>query len=110
MGRYHVEALEWPVTVFHFAQGKSHMPSLSIFFGIVIRMFYNDHPPPHFHAEHQGQKATFTFDGELLAGEIQSRVAKRLIKEWAKAHEKELALNWSLMRKGKPFDSIEPLS
>ena len=29
-------------------------------------MFFADHPPPHFHAEYQGEKATFTFDGELL--------------------------------------------
>ncbi len=44
---------------------EATMPTLSIFFGIVIRMFYNDHPPPHFHAEYQGQKATFTFDGNV---------------------------------------------
>lgn len=46
------------------------MPVISTFFGIVIRMFYQEHGVPHFHAEYQGQQATFTLDGELLAGSI----------------------------------------
>ena len=49
------------------------MPVISVFFGIVIRMFYREHGVAHFHAEHQGQQATFTFDGRLLAGSIGSR-------------------------------------
>lgn len=57
------------------------MPVVSTFFGIVIRMFYREHGVPHFHAEYQGQQATFTFDGETLAGNIHSRTALRLIKE-----------------------------
>ena len=56
------------------------MPVVSIFFGIVIRMFYREHGVAHFHAEHQGQQATFTFDGELLAGTLRSRTARRLIR------------------------------
>ena len=55
------------------------MPIISTFFGIVIRMFYEDHPPPHFHAEHQGQQGTFGFDGVMIAGSIRSRTALRLI-------------------------------
>lgn len=47
------------------------MPVIATFFGIVIRMFYREHGVPHFHAEYQGQQATFTFDGELLAGALQ---------------------------------------
>ena len=70
------------------------MPIISTFFGIVIRMYYADHPPPHFHAEYQGQRATFNFDGELLRGEIRSKSAKRLIKEWAQLHKAELMVNW----------------
>ena len=42
------------------------MPVVSLFFGIVIRMFYLVHGIPHFHAEYQGQHATFTFEGEIL--------------------------------------------
>ncbi len=59
------------------------MPVVSVFFGIVIRMFYREHGVPHFHAEYQGQQATFTFDGELLAGALHSKTALRLLKEWA---------------------------
>ena len=51
------------------------MPVISVFFGIVIRMFYREHGVPHFHAEHHGQQATFTLDGKLLAGSIGSRTA-----------------------------------
>ena len=43
------------------------MPVISVFFGIIIRMFYREHGVSHFHAEYQGQQATFTFDGEVLA-------------------------------------------
>jgi uncharacterized protein DUF4160 len=49
------------------------VPVISTFFGIVIRMFYQEHGVPHFHAEYQGQQATFTFNGEILAGSISSR-------------------------------------
>lgn len=85
------------------------MPIISAFFGIIIRMYYRDHEPPHFHAEHQGQHATFTFDGELLAGSIRSRTASRLIREWAKEHEAELKDNWQKVKDGDPLDHIAPL-
>lgn len=85
------------------------VPVISAFFGIIIRMFYREHGVPHFHAEHQGQQATFTFDGEVLAGAIRSRVALRLIKEWANAHHEELAANWNRMRAGDTLERIAPL-
>jgi uncharacterized protein DUF4160 len=85
------------------------MPIISTFFGIMIRMFYSEHGIPHFHAEHQGQRASFTFDGELLAGSMQSRTALRLIKEWSLAHQGELTENWSRMAAGEPLEGIAPL-
>lgn len=72
-------------------------------------MYHREHGIPHFHAEHQGQQATFTFDGEVLAGSISSRTALRLIKEWALAHSKELAANWNKARSGEPLERIAPL-
>jgi hypothetical protein len=69
------------------------MPIVSTFFGIVIRMFYVEHGPPHFHAEHQGQRATFTFRGNPLRGTIQSGTALRLIHEWSIARRAELEAN-----------------
>jgi len=85
------------------------MPTISVFFGIIIRMFYRDHNPPHFHAEYQGQNATFDFSGKLLEGEIDSRTAKALIRKWALLHKPELSRNWENMRQRKEFIRIEPL-
>ena len=85
------------------------MPVISTFFGIVIRMYYREHGVVHFHAEYQGQHATFTTDGEILAGSIASRTAMRLIKEWSLAHQAELDANWSRAREGEPLDRIAPL-
>lgn len=85
------------------------MPVISTFFGIVIRMFYQEHGIPHFHAEYQGQQATFTFDGEILAGTIRSRTALRLIRDWALAHQEELELNWTRARGGHGLQWIAPL-
>ncbi len=44
------------------------MPYVSMFFGIIIRMFYSEHNPPHFHAEYQGSEGIFNFEGEMLRG------------------------------------------
>jgi hypothetical protein len=85
------------------------MPTISVFFGIIIRMFYRYHNPPHFHAEYQGQNATFNFEGNLQEGEIDSRTAKELIKKWARLHKSELAKNWENMRQQRQFARIEPL-
>lgn len=85
------------------------MPIVSVFFGIVIRMFYKEHEPPHFHAEHQGQDAKFDFAGQLMVGEMRSATARRLIEEWAAAHATELQTNWAKMKAGEPLDRIPPL-
>jgi len=85
------------------------VPVISVFFGIVIRMFYREHGAGHFHAEYQGQQATFTFDGKLLAGSIRSRTALRLIEEWATLHRSELEANWNRVKAGDPLQRIEPL-
>lgn len=85
------------------------MPAISIFFGIIIRMFYNEHEPAHFHAEYQGQRAKFDFTGRMMVGTIGSKTARHLIRQWAKAHETELRANWQRMKAGKPLELIEPL-
>jgi hypothetical protein len=86
------------------------MPIVSTFFGILIRMYYQEHGVPHFHAEHQGQFATSTFDGSLLAGSIQSGTAIRLIRQWALAHRGALDANWERARAGTQLEAIPPLS
>ena len=72
-------------------------------------MFYREHGVPHFHAEYQGEQASFTFDGEVLAGAIRSRTARRLIKEWSLAQREELDANWNRARDGDTLERIAPL-
>ena len=72
-------------------------------------MFYKEHEPVHFHAEHQGQQGKFDLEGKMIAGHIRSGTARRLIKEWASAHRRELESNWKNMKVGDPLERIEPL-
>jgi len=85
------------------------MPEISRFFGIVIQMFYNDHAPPHCHAEHQGDKALFDFQGNILRGNLRSRTARRLVREWIDLHAHELTADWELARAGEELRTIDPL-
>jgi len=85
------------------------MPIISAFFGIVIRMFYKEHEPPHFHAEYQGRQGKFGFDGKMIVGNIQSRTARRLVREWASVHRRELEADWERMKAGRPLERIAPL-
>lgn len=86
------------------------MPYVSMFFGIIIRMFHNEHNPPHFHAEYQGQRGLFDFDGNMLKGNMKSNTAKKLIQEWALLHREELQHNWDKAVQGKQVDKIAPLN
>lgn len=72
-------------------------------------MFYNDHEPIHFHAEYQGQRGKFDLNGQMIVGNIQSRTALRLIKEWTLLHQVEIRGNWENAKLGRPLDIIEPL-
>jgi hypothetical protein len=85
------------------------VPIISIFFGIVVRMFYREHEPAHFHAEHQGQAGKFDFSGKMVVGNIQSKTALRLIRQWALLHRVELEANWAKTKTGLPLDKIAPL-
>jgi hypothetical protein len=71
------------------------MPEISRFFGIVVAMFYNDHPPPHFHVRYGNQRAIIDI-GSLfvLEGSLSPR-ALGLVVEWAAQHQHELRANWA---------------
>lgn len=84
------------------------MPVISMFFGIIISMFYSEHAPPHFHAKYQEHKATFNLDGELIEGDMPSGKIK-FIAAWAELHKDELAANWELAENGKELYQINPL-
>lgn len=85
------------------------MPRISEFYGIVIEMYYGDHPPPHFHARYAGEDAKVAIaTGELIAGALPGR-AVRLVREWARAHRSELDANWERARRHEKPRSIDPL-
>jgi hypothetical protein len=85
------------------------MPFVSMFFGIIIRMFFSEHNPPHFHAEYQGTEGIFNFEGEMLRGNIKSATALRLIREWAILRNAELNENWRNISEKVSINKIEPL-
>ena len=86
------------------------MPEISRFFGIIIRMFYDEHNPPHLHAEYQGNKAVFDFYGNMTKGDLGSRTAVRLIREWIDIHVQELEKDWVAARKDQELKRIAPLN
>ena len=85
------------------------MPEVCRFFGIVIRMFYNDHEPPHFHAFYGGKLVRINIETlTLLEGKLPPR-ALGLIVEWAALHQKELLRNGNRARKRREIRKIAPL-
>lgn len=85
------------------------MPELSRFFGIIIRMYYDDHLPPHFHAIYSNQEAQILINPiAVLNGDI-SRRALSMVFEWAALHQQELQENWDRLQKEEPSVKIEPL-
>ncbi|MCL2103645.1 MAG: DUF4160 domain-containing protein [Kiritimatiellaeota bacterium] len=85
------------------------MPQISSFFGIIIRMFYDEHNPPHFHAQY-GEYACCVDIHTLcvIEGHLPARVLGLVI-EWAMLHREELAANWHLIERQKPISKIAPL-
>ena len=85
------------------------MPTISMFYGIIIRMFNNgEHNPPHFHASYQDYNAVFNMEGELIEGDMPKKQCK-LISAWAEIHMDELLVNWELAMNEQPPYKIEPL-
>jgi len=79
------------------------------FFGIVIRMYFDEHDPPHFHAEYQGYKSVFDFKGNVIKGNLNSKTATRLVREWIDLRINDLQEDWDLARSGKEVKKIAPL-
>ena len=85
------------------------MPEVSRFFGIIIRMFYHKHSPPHLHAEYARNKVVLDFQGNILRGNIGSRTALRIVRDWIDLHTAELMENWELAKSGEEIRKIAPL-
>ena len=85
------------------------MPQISSFFGIIIRMFYDEHNPPHFHAQYGEHRCSIdicTFG--VIEGYLPAR-ALGLVVEWAILHQQELIENWRNVEEKKPLNKITPL-
>lgn len=85
------------------------MPELSRFFGVVIRMFYSDHDPAHFHAIYGEYEALIEVETlSIFRGSLPRR-ALALVLEWAALHRAELRDDWQRARNGETLKAIEPL-
>jgi hypothetical protein len=85
-------------------------PQLREFYGIVIEMYFADHPPPHFHARYGGEEATIVIaSGAVLAGSLPGR-ALRLVREWLAEHRAELDVNWERARNHEAPEPVAPLT
>jgi hypothetical protein len=85
------------------------MPEISRFFGIVIKMFFGDHAPPHFHAEYGNEKAVFDIRTLMLIRGSLSPRAFGLVIEWAAQHQSELLDLWERASKNESLYKVPPL-
>jgi hypothetical protein len=85
------------------------MPTISVFYGIIIRMYHRDHAPPHFHVLYQDNEAKIDIENlEVMAGYLPRR-ALGLVLDWAELHQNELRDNWRLAQQRRPINNIRPL-
>ncbi len=85
------------------------MPEISRFLGIVIKMFFDDHNPPHFHVEYGDRNDVIDIRRlSPLAGDLPPRVMGLVI-EWAVLHQQELLDDWKRAQAQEPLRKIDPL-
>lgn len=81
------------------------MPEIARFYGIIIKLFFGDHPPPHFHAVYGEYIAVFDIQTlEAIEGDLPNR-ARKLVVEWATIHQTELLEIWNTQE----FRKLSPL-
>ena len=89
------------------------MPVLSMFFGIIVRMYRElggKHNIPHLHAEYAGKEVVISLDGTILEGKNDFPKNKlKMLEVWMDIHHEELVANWDLLSAGEPFFRIDPL-
>lgn len=81
------------------------MPEIAKFYGIIIKLFFGDHPPPHFHAIYGEHMGLFNLETlEMIEGDLPSR-ARKLVLEWAALYQSELKDMWEKQE----FRKLPPL-
>jgi len=88
------------------------MPTISMFYGILVSMYFMDtgeHHTPHIHVFYQDFEAVFSIpEGTLLAGDF-PRKKRRLVEAWVEIHSEDLMADWRLATEGKELFKIDPL-
>lgn len=85
------------------------MPEIASFLGIKITMYYDDHNPPHFHAEYAGSNALVDIEnGYVIRGYLPNRQLKFVL-AWAELHKEDLMKNWDRAEANQPLEPIAPL-
>jgi hypothetical protein len=98
-----------PTSLSRWAPEESDMPAISRFYGIVIKMYYNEHGVPHFHAIYSEDAASIAISNKGLLGGYLPGIAMKLVNEWAGLHENELLENWGRANRGEPLLAIPGL-
>ena len=88
------------------------MPVISMFYGIIVLMYYFDnrrHQQPHIHVQYSDEEAVISIpDGTVIEGSIKSSKLK-LVQAWVEIHQDELMADWRLATNGQSVFKIEPL-
>ena len=88
------------------------MAILSVFYGVIVSMYFFDtgqHRLPHIHVRYQEQEAVFSIpDGEIIDGKLPKN-KRRLVEAWIEIHREDLMANWSLAVEGDQVFTIDPL-
>ena len=88
------------------------MPVLSMFFGIIVRMYREQggkHNMPHIHAEYSGEEVVVALDGTVLEREKNfPRNKLKMLEVWMDIHHEDLEANWKLLSNGEQFFRIDP--
>jgi hypothetical protein len=80
------------------------MPTISIFFGFVVQMYWRDHDPPHIHVWYQGREAIIAIEtGKIIAGSHPNAALKII---WVLLRRPELFANWERGRQHEPFNAV----
>jgi len=84
------------------------MPTISMFYGVIIAMYYQDHNPPHVHVKYQNDKALINTEGEIVDGTLPKKQL-RLVQAWIELHRDEILANWELAQNKHELYKIDPL-
>ncbi|MGA2654613.1 MAG: DUF4160 domain-containing protein [Gammaproteobacteria bacterium] len=85
------------------------MPTISMFYGIIVSMFYADHAPPHIHVQYAEFKGIIDIEKlAIIKGNLPRRALELTI-DWTELHQSELLTDWYLCQKNQAPNKIEPL-